>query len=139
MSDPIEMLPGEHAELEARNDWSRNRQRDGLNTELPPIPHTKPFYRTLLTGEHGRVWVHRHTQAIETNTPPELNPNRPPRLTWQEPGVYGVFESDGTYLGEVLVPGGVSPQVFRGDTVWGWRRGEFDEPYLVRGVIKSKS
>ncbi len=39
---------------------------------------------------------------------------------------------DGTYLGEVQVPERTSIHIFRGDTLWGIRRGDLDEQYVVR-------
>jgi len=46
--------------------------------------------------------------------------------------VYDVFEADGTFLGSVRLPARVTLYRFRGDRVWGVRRGEFDESYVVR-------
>jgi hypothetical protein len=88
--------------------------------------------RTLYVGERGRIWVHRHVPALPVDTEPEPRPDRPPPLGWREPTVFDVFAADGTYLGEVHVPDLTDVQVFRGDTLWGIRRGDPDEQYVVR-------
>jgi hypothetical protein len=67
--------------------------------------------------------------------PTEPDASQRPPITWLEPTVFDVFESDGTYLGEVRAPPRTSVQVFRGDTIWGIRRGELDEQYLIRAVV----
>jgi hypothetical protein len=53
--------------------------------------------------------------------------------------VYDVFEADGSFLGSVRLPPRVSVSVFRGDQVWGVRRGEFDESYVVRLRLMQES
>ena len=113
----------------------RQDRAQTLTADVPAVPATKPYYRNLYVGERGRVWVHRHVPATKVETTTEADPSRPPALTWREPTIFDVFESDGSYLGEVRVPSGMSVQVFRGDTVWGTRRGQFGEQYLVRATI----
>ncbi len=127
----------ERAEHEARNEWTRRARAQYLTADVPPIPATKPFYRGFYPGERGRIWVRRYVKAEKTDTvAEEPDPSQPPPITWTERAVFDVFESDGTYLGEVHVPSRTSLQVFRGDTVWGIRRGDFDEQYLIRAIIK---
>jgi hypothetical protein len=133
----VELAPEERAEWEARNDWIRRTQGQYLSAEIPPVPARKPPYRGLYIGERGRIWVWRYTVA-EKMSPAEVrepDPNRPPPLTWREPIVFDVFEPDGTYLGEVHLPPRTNAMVFRGDTIWGVRRGELDEEYVVRLVV----
>ena len=135
-AERVSLEPGERAEHEAINEWTRRTQAQFLTSEIPPVPATKPFYRGFYPGKRGRIWVHRYTRAQKSDAPPaEPDPSQRPALTWREPRVFDVFESDGTYWGEVRVPRGTSLLVFRGDTIWGVRRGEFDEPYLIRAVI----
>lgn len=136
-AERVSLEPGERAEHEAVSEWTRRNRAQFLTADVPPVPPRKPFYRGFYLGERGRIWVHRYTRAQKTDAPPaEPDPSQRPALTWREPTVYDVFESDGTYLGKVRAPPRTSLQVFRGDTVWGIRRGEFDEQYLFRAVIK---
>ncbi len=135
-AERVSLEPDERAEHEAQSEWMRRNRAQFRTADVPPVPATKPFYRGLYPGERGRIWVHRRVKAVKTDTPPaEPDPSRPPALTWREPTVFDVFESDGTYLGEVRVPPRTSIEVFRGDTIWGIRRGEMDEQYLIRAVI----
>lgn len=132
---PIAVHPDERAEYEAVNAWTRKTQGQYLTSEIPPVPSSKPAYRALYAGERGRIWAQLYTSAEKLDGARDANPsdpNRPPPITWREPLVFDVFEPDGTYLGEVRVPQRTSLSVFRGDTVWGIRRGEVDEQYIVR-------
>ena len=128
------VLPEEKAEYEERNEWLRRTQGQFMTSELPPIPDLKPAFRAIASGEDGRIWVWRHVEAMKGEaTRPPSNPGMeaPPALSWREPTVYDVFESDGTFLGSVRVPPSTTLDVFRGDRVWGVRRGEFGEAYVV--------
>lgn len=133
--EQVSLDPAERSEHEARSEWMRRNQGQFLTSDVPPIPATKPFYRALYPGDLGRIWVHRYVQAVKTEAAEEPDASRPPPLTWREPTVFDVFESDGTYLGEVRVPARTSISVFRGDTIWGIRRGDMDEQYLIRAVV----
>lgn len=130
--EAVSLLSDERAAHEARNEWMRQNQGQFMTSEIPPLPDTKPAYRALFVGERGRIWVHRHVTARRVDTAVEPRPNRPPPLGWREPTIYDVFEADGVYLGEVQVPERTSIKVFRGDTLWGIRRGDLDEQYVVR-------
>ena len=131
--EPVKLWPEEHAAHEARNAWVKKTQGQFISSEIPPVPHTKPAFRGMIAGERGRIWVHRYTAAVRVEEDPtKRRPDGPPPILWREPDVYDVFESDGTYLGEVPIPLGTSIYVFRGDTLWGVRRGELDESYVVR-------
>jgi hypothetical protein len=131
---PVPYTPAERAEWEALFDWYRET---GYPVDLGAVPEHKLPYASFLTGEGGRIWVHRHVEARRDETvepPPEETNERPP-ISWVEPEVYDVFEPDGTYLGEVRFPWRTRPLFVRGDTAWGVRRGELDEQYIVRLVI----
>ncbi|HET6682003.1 MAG TPA: 6-bladed beta-propeller [Gemmatimonadaceae bacterium] len=128
----VEVLPEEHAELEARNDWYRKYQGQFMTAELPPVPHTKPPWRSFLIGQDGRIWVRRHTTAEHAEVEGEATPQRPAPPSWVEPAVYDVFEPDGRYLGEVRAPTGVNVSVVRGDQAWGLRQGDMGEQLIVR-------
>jgi hypothetical protein len=50
----------------------------------------------------------------------------PPALDWD------VFNREGRFLGQVAMPPGFLPHVFRGDEIYGVQRGDFDVQYVVR-------
>jgi len=43
-----------------------------------------------------------------------------------------VFNREGRFLGQVAMPPGFLPHVFRGDEIYGVQRGDFDEHYVVK-------
>lgn len=132
--EPVPVRPEEKAEWDAYNEWLWEKQGQFMTAELPPIPDTKAPYGGIFVGQNGRVWIHRHVLA-EKKDDGQLHrrglEDAPP-VTWRDPNVYDVFEPDGTYLGEVWVPPRTRIAVMSGDTVWGVRRGDFDEEYVVR-------
>jgi 6-bladed beta-propeller protein len=130
---PVAVLPEEKAEREDRNAWMRRTDPSRLD-EIPPVPDVKPMYRSILAGEGGRLWVRRYVEAekgevVQGSARPGME--APPPTSWREPVVYDVFEVDGSFLGAVRVPPRTSISVIRGDRVWGVRRGEFNESYVV--------
>ncbi|HEX6588153.1 MAG TPA: 6-bladed beta-propeller [Longimicrobiales bacterium] len=132
--EPVAVLAEERAELEATNDWIRQRQAQHLTSDIPPVPDTKPLWKDLLLSDRGELWVQRHVtaeKAADADTT-EQSADQPPAPTWREPGVFDVFDREGRYLGEVRAPRRTSVIALRGDYVWGFRFGEFDEPYVVR-------
>lgn len=74
----------------------------------PPIPDTKPAFRSITVGAEGRIWVSKYTpgERIPDAEPAESWPGGPklPAARWRSPTAYDVFEADGTYLGEVVLP-----------------------------------
>ena len=133
--EPVGYAPEEKAEREARDAWMIRTQGQFMTSDLPPVPDFKPFFRSILVGEDGRIWVRRSWQAEKgeaVQAPAQPGREPPPPTSWREPAVYDVFEADGSFLGSVRLPPRVSVSVFRGDQVWGVRRGEFDESYVVR-------
>jgi len=87
--------------------------------ERPPAP--APFGRLIL-GARGRVWVQRERRPAFPG-PPEL---------WGRPGGrYDVFDRDGAYLGEARLPPRATLQAARGDTVWAFEFGDYDETWVV--------
>ena len=137
--ETVRLNPEEKEEMEARNRWTEETQGQFMTSDIPPVPETKPAYRGFYIGTSGRIWVHRHTDAVkvETDLQTEPDPNRPPPRTWREPVVFDVFEPDGTYLGEVPVPRRTQIAIFGPTHLWGIRQGEMDEPYIVRYRIES--
>jgi hypothetical protein len=133
--ESVSLLSGERAAHEARNEWRRQRRDHFIISEIPAVPAKKPAYRAIYVGERGRVWVHRHVVAKPVDVDTDPRPDLPPPVGWLEPTVFDVFEPDGAYLGEVFVPDRTSIQVFSGDTLWGIRRGDLDEQYVVRLLL----
>jgi hypothetical protein len=133
-NEPVRVHAEEKAEREARNAWMQRTQGQFLTSEIPPVPDVKPVYRSISVGQQGRIWVQRYVEAEKgevRQTAARQGTERPPPTTWREPTVYDVFEADGSFLGSVRLPPRTSLWVFRGDRVWGVRRGELDEAYVV--------
>ena len=112
------------------------RERDPDWTwDGPPIPKHKPFFRALLAGRDGRIWVRVPTEAypVENEDHDPEDPTSVP-VSWRAPLRYDVFEPDGTYLGVVAPPDDVtfSNPVFDGDYVWGVTRDELGVQRVVR-------
>jgi len=131
----VTLQPEEKREFDDMNAWrQRTLSQSSTTTVLPPVPNVKPVYRSIEVGEDGRFWVRRYVDA-ERGDPrqgaAQPGMEAPPAMSWREPIVYDVFEPEGDFLGSVVVPAGTSLSVFRGDRVWGVRRGDFDEQYVV--------
>ena len=127
----------ERAELDSIFAALRRQQPSGGGEAPTPVPATKPLIRELATGADGRIWVRPYQPSVEraepvdTTLPPERRPRR-----WTEPTVWDVFESDGTYLGRVPLPGRATLHAMRGEHAWGTVRDGDDVPYLVRWRIQ---
>ena len=103
----------------------------------PRIPDHKPIFNGLLTGRDGRIWVWLATEGerVENEDHDPENPFSKP-VTWRESRRFDVFESDGTYLGVVVPPGGVSYPVFDGVHVWAVATDELGVQRVVRYRIE---
>lgn len=137
--EPVPVDPGD-AEIE-RERLTHNFKQNfpGWKWNGPPIPSTKPAYHGLFPAEDGRIWVHvpapseRYMDADEQRAEEERLDQ--PVNPFREPIRFDVFEVGGEYLGRVSAPEGFAlyPRpVFRGDTVWGVVRDEFDVQRLHR-------
>ncbi len=94
------------------------------------IPATMPPFSGLEVGTDGRIWVRRNTEPVRVSV--DESPDGRPTVEWTQPFVYDVFEADGTFLGEVQFPNRFDPHLFGTRYVWGVRRGNLDEEYVVR-------
>ncbi|MGD2122484.1 MAG: hypothetical protein PVJ76_12100 [Gemmatimonadota bacterium] len=94
------------------------------------LPSVMPPFRGIEVGSDGRIWVQRNAQPIQIQT--RENPDGRPAIGWAQPFSYDVYEADGTFLGEIRFPERFEPHLFGAGLVWGVRRGEFDEEYVVR-------
>ena len=108
----------------------------GWSWDGPSIPEHKPFYRQLLAGRDGRIWVRLWTEGhrVENEDHDPEDP-RSTAVTWTESLRYDVFEPDGTYLGVVAPPDGFTPYVdpvFDGNHVWAVTRDELGVERVVR-------
>jgi hypothetical protein len=105
------------------------------------FPATKPFFRNLMTGADGRIWVRLHTPSERREIPPPASaePGTPPRIVWRDPQRWDVFEADGRYLGAVDMPGDFTFHFARGDHVWGVTCDELGVNYVVRMRIEPEA
>ena len=149
-AQPVAFASGERDELEADISTSgppiesvsitRGQVPVVVHGQKQTVPATKPFFRRVITGDDGRIWVQVHApaQKLDASGVAERSPcnadrkGEPMRMTWSEPIVWDVFEADGRYLGPVAVPPRTTLRKVRGDRVWAVHRGESDEEYLVR-------
>lgn len=100
------------------------------------IPSAMPPFSGIESGSDGRIWVRRNTHPVRI--PVDQSPDGRPPVGWAQPFAYDVFESDGTFLGEVRFPELFEPHLFGPGYVWGVRRGNLDEEYVVRIRIEAQ-
>jgi hypothetical protein len=129
-ADP-EPVPVTDAEREYRVDRTTSGARSidpSWSWNLPAVPETKPFLKSIYTGAEGRIWL----QVSTPGEPYEAETDDGVETRWREPTLFDVFEPDGTYLGSVEPPPDHSFGAYRGDTVWALYRDELDVQYLKR-------
>lgn len=138
--DPAPVHDDEGARL--RDNLERRLQSNipGWTWDGPSIPEHKPFYRQLLAGRDGRIWVRLWTEAhrVENEDHDPDDPDSEP-VTWVEPLRYDVFEPDGVYLGAVVPPDEFWPHVnpvFDEDHVWAVTRDALGVERVVRYRIE---
>ena len=133
---PVPVAGGERAEEEA---WAiRNMRYTDPNWRWngPPIPDFKPPYERFYAGDDGTIWVKVHQPASRVEDP-SFDPSDPEAIAneWREPILFDVFDQDGSYLGAVQCPDGLSthPQpIFTRDWVLGVIRDQFDIQTVVK-------
>lgn len=127
--EKLAVHPDEAAAWRRHFEWMEQHPR-----YRPPegdwIPSTMPPFRGIEVGTDGRIWIRRNTRPIQI--PVQERSNMPPPVGWAQPFVYDVFEADGRYLGEIRFPERFEPRLFGAAHVWGVRRGDLDEEYVVR-------
>ena len=139
-ADPVPVREEERAYERDRIEGDMRDTDPGWDWNGPPIPQHKPFYRELLAGRDGRIWVWLATEArpVENEYHDPEDPSSRP-VIWREPLRYDVFEPDGTYLGVVVPPDEFTPYVnpvFDGDHVWAVTRDELGVQRVVRFRIE---
>jgi hypothetical protein len=122
----------EAAFRESGRDWS---------WKGPTPPEQKPYYHRLVVGRGGRLWVWPGHPRV-----PWQSPDLRGKVFWLDPttGTFDVFETDGTFLGQVMLPDGVVYQwgtpweepFFAGDTIWLARRDSLNVRYIDRMLVK---
>jgi hypothetical protein len=120
---------------------SLSRRNRDWRWQGPRPPERKPYFHKLIAGRAGRLWVWpgHLRESVKGEFPPFTT-------YWEDPttGTFDVFEADGRFLGQVLLPEGVVYQwfpgyeapYFSGDTVWLVRRDSLDVRYVDRMVIE---
>ncbi|MCJ7627031.1 MAG: 6-bladed beta-propeller [Longimicrobiales bacterium] len=133
---PVAVAAGERREEEVGAVRNMRYTDPNWRWNGPPIPDVKPPFSRFYAGEDGTIWVaiHQPAKRVEDtfydSTDPDAIPNE-----WREPLVFDVFAEDGSYLGAVRAPDGLStyPQpVFTREWVLGVVRDEFDVQTVVR-------
>ena len=133
---PAPIHDAERTQARERVERSMRNTDPDWSWDGPPIPKHKPFYRQLLAGRDGRIWVTLVTEGhrVENEDHDPEDPDSDP-VTWVEPLRYDVFEPDGAYLGVVVPPEDFWPYtnpVFDGDHVWAVTRDELGVQRVVR-------
>lgn len=141
--EPVPVHADEKSNREDQTRWNMRRTQPDWKWNGPAIPDTKPPFRDILVGLDGRIWVQLHQPGervpdheIEESSEPDARP----ATRWREPNVFDVYEADGTYLGQVHAPSGISmypTPVFDRDYVYAIVRDELDVQYLTRFRISS--
>lgn len=134
---PVEVKAEERAEWRARVAFAERRS----GRSFRDVPVRKPAYRDLWVDPHGRIWIHRYSEAVDIGEPiPELwldyFEGEEPRITWAEPSLYDVYSADGKPLYCVQAPADAEVVTSRGLLVWGVERGALEEEYLISWRIE---
>ena len=133
---PVPVASGERAEEEAQEIQNMRGTDPNWRWNGPPIPDSKPPFSVFYPGEDGTIWVKLHQPAKKVEDPyfdhsdPDAIPDE-----WKEPVLFDVFHDDGSYLGAVRAPDGLSryPQpIFTEGWVLGVVRDEFDVQTVVK-------
>lgn len=137
--DRVAVAPEEKSELEDYNAW-RQEFYPNPNFDPEPIPDIKPAFAGFFASQDGRIWVSLHTPAVEDPTVERtpVDERNPPARAWTSPSVSDIFTEEGEYLGRLDLPEGFTPDLIRGDQVWGTRNGEFGEEQIVRFRIETR-
>lgn len=109
----VRYIEEHHAWLEGRGNRSA--------PFYPDPPTYLPVYERVLTSDAGLVWIER--PISETNG-----------AAYQ----MDVYEADGRKIASLAVPIGVSIRSVGQNWVWGLRKGEYDEQYVVRYRIVAR-
>ncbi|MEK9499547.1 6-bladed beta-propeller [Gaopeijia maritima] len=120
--EPVRVPPGEKAQAEALATRNMRRTDPNWRWDGPPIPDFKAFFNDFAVAEDGRIVVGVELAGVEGDDP-DYDPTEPDAVErrWRAQNALDFFETDGTYLGRVLLPDEVSsypPPVIRGEHMW---------------------
>ncbi len=91
-----------------------------------PRPEAQPLFSRLQMDHDGRLWVERELPRVHSA----------PDVRYGVAGAHlDVLSPDGTLLARMRLPEGLRFQEARGDTIWAFRIGEFDEVQVVAARI----
>lgn len=114
---PLPVTPAERGELDGEG--MEALAAAIREADQPPEPAA---YGRLVVGADGRVWVQRDRQS----------PAPGPGFLYGQPGaLYDVFEWTGQQVMTVRIPRAAYLLEARGDTIWTFEIGEFDEVEVV--------
>ena len=138
----VVVSPEERKEQQATMDWFSIQYHHGSQ---PPqgIAEFKPATSAMIVDPEMRIWLWRHVAAVQGPPHPWVTgkfATPPPLVREVEPPVFAAFRTDGTYLGEVVLPqlGPTFPLIytsligFIGDTIWLATHAEDGTPILVK-------
>ncbi len=138
--DPVPVLGPERDNQRERTVRNMRRTEPGWSWNGPPIPDTKPAFRSLMFDMDGRLWASLYSEAEpipdeEVEWPDPGDDDALPPIRWREPTRFDVFDVDGSYLGQLTAPRGFTTYprpAITGNRVWAVVRDELEVPYLVR-------
>lgn len=111
------------ASMGAVSEAQLNEMRRRL--EDSPRAPTKPAYSSLFADDAGRVWVERFRWLDAWSMAPD-----------PEPTMWDVFDREGRWIAEVLVPASVLILSVTGDRAFGVRVDEMDVKHVVVHAIE---
>jgi hypothetical protein len=117
--EPAKLGAEERREWQQWAEYMSRGGRPGNSGTAAGIPEIKPFFRDIVVGDAGRVWVDRYVRAQPREVDPRQEGDLRPLLSWREPRTYDVFDEDLTFLGTVVLPEDTRLGAARGNRVWG--------------------
>lgn len=118
LSNPPRRLPlpdWARSEIEDHRAWLEQRG-DRSAPYYPETPVDLPVFSRILVSSEDEIWIQRPVSAVEG------------RLWYR----MDVFDRSGSLVGVLPIPLGLDVRSVVGDSLWGVRKGEFDEDYVVR-------
>jgi hypothetical protein len=113
-SDTVPVQAAERAWWQACTTAGMQLSQPGWAWNGPPIPSTKPPFDDVLIDPSGRLWVRRPGLGVTFEgrvTDPYENPSQAfLNPYWGEVPSVDVFDFEGRYLGEVVLPRGIDWQ-----------------------------
>lgn len=130
---PVAVRDAERAQWQSLLEWAQ-RRTGGRPDSQGSIPRTKPAFKGIWIDEEGRIWVSRYVEALSVPDEQARRTGRP-RVDWQEPPTWDVFDPRGEFLGTLQLPLKSTLAAASGTEVWLVREGEFGEQYVTRSRI----